>query len=605
MISPPLQDWDDLRQPPTDGEREVANLFCRDLDLKWEIYFQPHLNGLKPDFVLLNPNVGVAVFEVKDWDLDLMTYEPATSRNDSHLTVRDRGGRVFRKESPVAQTRRYQREFERIYLPSLYGKRLAAITAGVIFTRAPGGRVRNLLAPDLDKVPDEIRRYRPISGSDALHGKDLVSIFPEYSRRSSQHMNETLADEMRDWLREPQHSRDQRRSVPLDVDQRALAQSRTESGFRRIRGPAGSGKSAVLAQRAANLTEEGKQVLVVSFNHTLRPYLQDLVVRAGGNRNTATWLGFHEWCRRTMAAAGRSAAYAALWKKEDYEANPGHDEVLDRKLALETIDALETGPTRAEVQRFDAILVDEGQDFLPEWWEALRHVRREGGEMLLVADRSQDIYRRSSAWTEEVMKGSGFVGPWNDLARSYRMPSALTELLTAFQRRHRPSGIDVAPVLFDQQEILLRLRWRQIAPGKEIRTVLEELDEVVRGGAYSDVGIMTTTRDQTQSITQALNGREILAVSTVAEDGDQGKERMMKRYFYQGREAVKVTPIPNFKGWEISRLVVLLTDDNASSAYAALSRLSIGDFGSALSVVNTVPSFEEFGRTWPEFISGT
>jgi len=40
----------------------------------WEIYLQPHLNGLRADFVLRHPRNGVAVFEVKDWDLDAMDY---------------------------------------------------------------------------------------------------------------------------------------------------------------------------------------------------------------------------------------------------------------------------------------------------------------------------------------------------------------------------------------------------------------------------------------------------------------------------------------------------------------------------------------------------
>lgn len=40
---------------------------------KWE-YLQPHLNSLGPDFVLINKNIGIAIFEVKDWNIDLMNY---------------------------------------------------------------------------------------------------------------------------------------------------------------------------------------------------------------------------------------------------------------------------------------------------------------------------------------------------------------------------------------------------------------------------------------------------------------------------------------------------------------------------------------------------
>jgi hypothetical protein len=50
------------------------------LPIDWEIYVQPHLNGLRPDFVLLNPRIGIAVFEVKDWDLSAMGYSSTGSK---------------------------------------------------------------------------------------------------------------------------------------------------------------------------------------------------------------------------------------------------------------------------------------------------------------------------------------------------------------------------------------------------------------------------------------------------------------------------------------------------------------------------------------------
>ena len=42
----------------------------RALEPDWEIYVQPHLNNLRPDFVLLDPGGRVLVVEVKDWTLE-------------------------------------------------------------------------------------------------------------------------------------------------------------------------------------------------------------------------------------------------------------------------------------------------------------------------------------------------------------------------------------------------------------------------------------------------------------------------------------------------------------------------------------------------------
>ena len=54
---------DDL--PP--GLAMARDLFARALDPSWEVYIRSYLNGIRPDLVLLNPNVGVGVFEVLEW----------------------------------------------------------------------------------------------------------------------------------------------------------------------------------------------------------------------------------------------------------------------------------------------------------------------------------------------------------------------------------------------------------------------------------------------------------------------------------------------------------------------------------------------------------
>ena len=63
VMSPSRSEIATLRTPLTAGELEVLNFFDSLLAIEWEIYVQPFLNGLRPDFVLLNPRAGVAVFE--------------------------------------------------------------------------------------------------------------------------------------------------------------------------------------------------------------------------------------------------------------------------------------------------------------------------------------------------------------------------------------------------------------------------------------------------------------------------------------------------------------------------------------------------------------
>jgi hypothetical protein len=81
-IIPAVETIPSQRQPLTDGEKLVLNFFAANLTSDWEIYVQPHLNGLRPDFVVLSPKKGIAVYEVKDWNLSAMRYffKEATGR---------------------------------------------------------------------------------------------------------------------------------------------------------------------------------------------------------------------------------------------------------------------------------------------------------------------------------------------------------------------------------------------------------------------------------------------------------------------------------------------------------------------------------------------
>ena len=142
IVSPHPGELSKLRQPLTRGERAVLDLFARKLDPEWEIYVQPHLNGLRPDFVLLNPNVGIGVFEVKDWDLSAMAYWNERHHAGGAILRANHDGRAFDVwPNPVLQLRRYREEIHQLYCPRLNERNgFAVITAGLIFPFAARDR---------------------------------------------------------------------------------------------------------------------------------------------------------------------------------------------------------------------------------------------------------------------------------------------------------------------------------------------------------------------------------------------------------------------------------------------------------------------------------
>jgi hypothetical protein len=448
FVSPPVKDFDQLRQPLTDGERVVFDLFDSCLSEDWEIYVQPHLNGLRPDFVLLHPKVGIAVFEIKDWNLQAMHYAIEERTGKAPVLIGDKDGKRFslQNENPIEKVYRYKQEIHELYCPRIDGKSgIAAITAGVIFPFAPDKSVQNLFWKSLSyRGMSQWPQYNPLAGANSVQSGDIGSIFPEYARQQSKFMNDDLAKDLRNWLIEPDFAATQRQPLELDQTQLSFVNSRTKSGYRRIKGPAGSGKSLILGARAAELLGEGKEVLVVTFNITLLHYLMDIAVRSpqsnGKTRKDITWLNFHFWCKRICLENDCEEEYKRLWAD-----NANVHTVLSVDLPNLVASILDH-PHRI-ASSYDAVLVDEGQDFMPAWWNVLRKICKKDGEMLLVADATQDIYGTAPSWTDEAMVGAGFPGGrWAELKISYRLPPLALEYCRRFAEQFLPKETVDLPV---------------------------------------------------------------------------------------------------------------------------------------------------------------
>ena len=602
LIDPPREQWDRLPTPLTTGEIAVAELFDAKLPNEWEIYIQPHLNGLRPDFVLLNPNAGIAVFEVKDWDLNALEYfVDYAGAGEARLMARQTSGETFilRGDNPVNKIRLYKDELFNLYCPRLNEKSgLAVITAGVIFTRSPREQVQNLFAPfrDRDDGIANYPQYYPLSGSDDVQSGNIAHLFPEWWRNSSNYMSEDTASDLRGWLNEPAFSREQREPLEINNQQRRLATTRTSSGYRRLKGPAGSGKSLVLAARAAELANEGKEVLVSSFNITLLNYLRDLAARHGNRRQVPktriTYLNFHSWCKRVCIATGHEQEYKELWR------NSTEDAVLETHMAqlVQQIYDQESQSTGSLPPVYDAILVDEGQDFRLNWWQTLRKAVKDGGEMLLVADKTQNIYGTAGAWTEQAMVGAGFQGgPWAQLSTSYRLPPSIIEETDIPPTQH--AELDLYPT---------ELRWVQVHSSDATKACVDEvrrqMERLRVDTAIPDITFLSGGAVG-RELVEDYGRKSVRVVNTFDQRGDE--QRRQKLAFFQGDARVKATTLHSFKGWEARHLVLYV--ENIASArdrallYTALTRLKRHVNGSVLTVVCSCPDLYEFGSQWPDF----
>lgn len=620
IIDPPREQFKKLPTPLEAGERKVIDLFDRELSPEWEIYIQPHLNGLRPDIVLLHPGVGVAVFEVKDWDLGAMRYYAKEDRLGRYVLVaRDRSGKEFSIEgrNPINKILLYKRELFDLYCPRLDGQAgLAVITAGLVFPCSPRGEVQSVFQPFM-QARDAMREYPdyyPISGTDDLARGDVGAIFPQSRRTSSRVMNAEMASDLRGWLREPFFSQEQRYPPRLNPQQRIIEQTRTTTGYRRIRGPAGSGKSVALAARASWLAAEGRRVLVVCYNITLLNYLRDLTVRFGVRRSDihrrVVFLSFHRWCKRVCLETGNDELYGKLWASSSDGHDLDTDSVVNEDLALLMVQ-LYRQEASGGMPKYDAILVDEGQDFRPSWWKALRSALKPGGEMVLAVDKAQDVYGTAAAWTDRVMEGAGFSGQWRELKNSYRLPPGVVTVVRAFAEQFLTGDeIDIPEVEPGEQMDLfpVELRWLHIRSSSqaldgcdsELRRMMTRL----RGDtAVPDIVFLSSSVVFGREFVKRQKDRKIHVRHTFAED--QRNARSQKLGFFKGDSGIKATTPHSFKGWEARHLIVFVDSvkgpRDRALLYTALTRLRRHEQGSCLTVVSCCDELQTYGKSWPDY----
>lgn len=619
FIDPPIEALEASPQQLTAGEWEVLKYFAAQLGQKWEIYVQPHLNGLRPDFVLLNPSVGIVVVEVKDWDLSAMDYRYIADRGGVPRLWATRGGeRIFLgKSDPVSKIDVYRDAIFAVFCPRLKDQGFGTITGVIAFPFARRDEIEPILEPAREyRGHFKFARCNTLLTRDdiALGEKSVRQVIPSAYLSQDLRFSSEGAEDLRHWLVEPEFSREQR--VPLihelDPKQQSLVKSRTESRFRKIRGPAGSGKSVVLAGRAALLATQKKRVLLVTFNITLINYLLDYAVRFDRTekvRDRIEAWNFHSWCKLLAVRVGRFDEYQQLWVDHD------PDSVIESRLAKA---AAKWCTELDAVDRYDAILVDEGQDLQFEWWLALRSALAPDGEMLLAVDRAQNVYGVEN-WVDDDLRGSGLSSRWVELSISYRMPESLIDLASRFIHDYLPGEEVGCPIPLNRGLALVpeRLQWIQCAKPDAVHACYFALVDLLQSHeplvAVADLTFITDDTDVGYSVIQMLQEQlNLRCIDTLEPKTDEPKEkrrgsaaRRKKLAFFKGDGRAKVTTVHSFKGWESSALVVYIsraeTRDDLALAYAGITRLKATDRGSQLTVVSCASQLATFGALWPTF----
>ena len=390
-------------QRMTGGERRLAERLEQKLDDDYLLWYDVPVGPKQshPDFVVMHPRRGLLILETKDWKLE--TIRQATRQAWDILV----DGRIKVVMSPLAQARfcaiqvvnALERDPQLVQTEGRHQGKLAFSWGhGVVFTRITRKQF------DAAGLGEAIEPHYVICQDEMLETADaeefqqrLWAMFPHSFGGGM--MSLPQLDRVR-WNMFPQvrvqtqgalfDDNDPDAEFPdmlrvMDLQQEQLARSLGD-GHRVIHGVAGSGKTMILGYRAEYLakarTATSKPILILCYNEPLAVKLAS-VMEAKGLSGQVHARHFHKWCRDQLVAFGQTLPDHYLpvgAKMEDMVLRVIHG--VDRK-------HIPSG-------QYQAILIDEGHDFAPEWLKLVTQmVDPTTNSLLLLYDDAQSIYERS------------------------------------------------------------------------------------------------------------------------------------------------------------------------------------------------------------------
>ncbi len=422
------------------------------------IYYEPNIDNRHPDFIVIAPDLGVIIIEVKGWYLD-----DIVRGNHSEITV-NINDRERQEIHPLEQARNYMWRLagacenspnrsqlfhqdgprkNKFFFPFCHFVVLSNISRDNILRRkdqnvaeifktdttlfrdelvdledASAEEIRNTLMRFFDPfwpitpfTPEQVDVLRSI-----IHPEIILSYLPSKS------LTEEEAEKCFDL-------------VVLDRRQENNARKIGE-GHRIIYGVAGSGKTVLLIARAKWLHEwdPHAKILLLCYNVVLSVYLKHILQ----DYPRINVFHFDGWAKHNGIQP----------RKEDPSTRQLED---DAGLGTRLLDHLRQHG--GDSRKYDAILVDEAQDFPPIWFSCVLEALTDplDGDLLIVCDGNQGIRLIDAvSWKSLGIKAVGrTIHQAFDLDRNYRNTREILRLaahFTAKNVKNNEDSISIVPV---------------------------------------------------------------------------------------------------------------------------------------------------------------
>jgi hypothetical protein len=351
-----------------DSERKVRRSFMRLQQgailhsVSWQSRRGKRQNDGEADFVVLLPNLGILVLEVKGGGIEI-------DNGDWYTTGRDGNKNPIKNPFEQAKDSKYALlNYLKESDPCLAQIR---IVHGVVF---PDIKVEGSLGPnaprplivdrdDLNNPAESIGRiFRHWEQSYPLSG-DEISMLIRFLAPTIR-VRRLLSDDIAD--------------VDSGLLDLTAQQSKVLNSLRRVRraaiiGGAGTGKTLLAVEKARQLARDGYKTILLCYNAPLKKHLSGVLSDTAVDVET-----FHTLIAREARKAGLKVPFdpPPTW----YE--------------LDAVDVLRRS-LREGTCRYDAVLIDEAQDFSASWLTAILEMAPGASDLIyLFADSHQDLYQR-------------------------------------------------------------------------------------------------------------------------------------------------------------------------------------------------------------------
>lgn len=591
-LFPDINSIKNLHQKPTEGEIVLLDFLARNLADDFEVYFQPFINGDKPDIVILKKKGGAVIIEVKDWNLDNYYIDENT---DWYLKKND-----CKLKSPLSQVKSYKDNLFNLHIDNLLPKSIlnryyhAIVNTVVYFHCEYEHSVNNFILENFqDKKYSGYRtfvKYIQCWGKDSLTSHKLTE-FLSITRlnQESRLFDENLYDSFKRYLQPPLHMLEEGKPISYTKEQQVLIQSEVRPR-RKVKGLAGSGKTYVLAKRAVNAYLRTKStVLILTYNLSLKNYIHD---RISDVREEFPWKYFY------------ITNYHQFFKAE------ANNYGLEIKSLSPFSDTKFFEPVKNEIKKYNVILIDEIQDYTESWLEILHeYFLIEGGEFVVFGDEKQNIYNRPLDENKEP-RTVGIPGKWNmSLNVSKRFADEIGRLALEYQKElmSKKYSIEELQIIsnptFDfDQKVLKYINFGIETTAKDL---FDKYVEYVK--AYkihpSNVCFLSAKVDFLREIDflirKELKENTITTFETkefwdklkedINSDSDFQKKiedirRNKKNHFWMKTGTTKLSSIHSFKGWESHTIFLLIESEDGNQfesvelVYTGLTRAQLNLF---------------------------